>query len=237
MFCQCKCLCICCVNLCWRHQLDLPSVERQVICGATAQHQRVLVLAQCNNYYSVGPEQTLVAEFSSGSIVIVVNAAPSVNVSASSSSICAGASSDSYCEWSVKLSLEQWRDINDISVSPSATTTYSVTGTNASGCSVVISKTITVNVLPSVMSLHLLRSICAGASTTLTASGASTYCGAMVQRQQVSAVSPKCDNDLFLYRNKCQWMCCGDFKNHHSKCSSSVNVCCFRFFNLCRSIS
>ncbi len=57
---------------------------------------------------------------------------------------------------------------------PSATTTYTVTGTNSNGCSDTGTVTVTVNPLPTVNAGNNV-SICAGSSTTLSASGATSY--------------------------------------------------------------
>ena len=61
-----------------------------------------------------------------------------------------------------------------ITVSPATTTVYSVTGTNG-GCSGSTSATVTVNPNPTIALLPANPLICPGASTTLQASGASTY--------------------------------------------------------------
>ncbi len=60
-----------------------------------------------------------------------------------------------------------------ITVSPTTTTTYTVTVT-AAGCTAQASRTITVNPIPTV-AITGATPICAGASTTLTASGGNTY--------------------------------------------------------------
>ncbi len=61
-----------------------------------------------------------------------------------------------------------------ITVSPTVTTTYSVTVTNASGCIAIASRTVTVNA-SSTASITGTNIICNGSSTTLTASGGGTY--------------------------------------------------------------
>jgi hypothetical protein len=58
-------------------------------------------------------------------------------------------------------------------VTPSITTSYSVAGTSSLGCNGQAVTTITVNTLPTISAPN--ATICAGATTTLTASGAGTY--------------------------------------------------------------
>ena len=59
-------------------------------------------------------------------------------------------------------------------VSPSTTTTYTVTGTDGNGCENTDQVTITVNPLPNV-DAGLDQSICDGEQATISASGANTY--------------------------------------------------------------
>jgi hypothetical protein len=60
-------------------------------------------------------------------------------------------------------------------VTPSVTTTYTVTGTNANGCVNTATRTITVNALPTVGTTVTNATICAGSSTTITGTGAVSY--------------------------------------------------------------
>lgn len=62
----------------------------------------------------------------------------------------------------------------DIAVFPTTTTTYAVTVTNQQGCSASASTTVIVNTLPSLI-VNGSRSFCEGGSTTLSATGASSY--------------------------------------------------------------
>ncbi|MCX7743391.1 MAG: T9SS type A sorting domain-containing protein, partial [Flavobacteriales bacterium] len=65
---------------------------------------------------------------------------------------------------------------NGVPFTPSATTTYTVTGTAANGCTNTASVTITVNPLPSVSAnASPGTTVCAGSSVTLSGSGASSY--------------------------------------------------------------
>ncbi len=106
---------------------------------------------------------------------ITVKPLPNVSISANPSSICVGTSSilsasgaNTY-NWSNGMSGAQ------ITVSPSTTTTYTVTGNSTTGCSNTSTISITVNPLPTINVLATPSSICGGSNSTLTASGANTY--------------------------------------------------------------
>ena len=61
-----------------------------------------------------------------------------------------------------------------ISPTPTVSTNYTVTGTDASGCTNISTLSVTVNALPNI-TVTGTNTICIGNSTTLTATGASTY--------------------------------------------------------------
>ncbi len=107
------------------------------------------------------------------SVTVTVNALPSISAG-SPVAICIGSSTiltasgagagGSYA-WSTGATTAA------TTVSPSATTTYNVTGTDVNGCSNTSSVAVTVNALPSI-SAGSPVTICSGSSTILTASGA-----------------------------------------------------------------
>ncbi|MCU0433177.1 MAG: choice-of-anchor I family protein [Bacteroidia bacterium] len=127
--------------------------------------------------YSVTGTNTVTGCTNTATVTVTVNGLPVVTASAANASICVGASTtlngtgaDSY----------NWMPGNlsgaSLSVTPSTTTTYSVTGTNTvTGCSNTATVTVTVNGLPTVTATTANPSICAGASTTISGSGANTY--------------------------------------------------------------
>jgi hypothetical protein len=109
---------------------------------------------------------------------ITVNALPAVSAS-SDVAICIGSNTSlnasgapSY-SWSPASGLSATTG-TEVGASPTVTTTYTVTGTNAEGCTDTATVTVTVNALP-VVSAGSDVAICYGTSTTLTATGASTY--------------------------------------------------------------
>jgi PKD repeat protein/photosystem II stability/assembly factor-like uncharacterized protein len=106
-------------------------------------------------------------------VTITVNALPTV--AATGSTICAG---NTATITATGASTYNWMPGNltgsSVTVSPASTTTYTVTGTNAAGCTSTSTATITVNPLPAVTATGS-TTICAGNTATLTATGASTY--------------------------------------------------------------
>ena len=109
-------------------------------------------------------------------VAVVVNTLPTVAASASLSTICDGStttltgSGASTYNW-MPGSLSG----TSVPVTPNANTTYTVTGTDGNGCTDTSTVIVTVNSLPAVAASATLNTICDGDSTTLSASGASTY--------------------------------------------------------------
>jgi gliding motility-associated-like protein len=106
---------------------------------------------------------------------VVINPNPIVTVVSSNSTICSGtstvltASGASTYTWSGGLGTS-----NPLTVAPTSTTTYTVTGTSL-GCTGTAAITITINPNPLVSAVASPTSICAGNSSSLTASGANSY--------------------------------------------------------------
>ena len=106
---------------------------------------------------------------------VTVNPLPILTASASVPAVCIGGTTSLHA---AGANTYTWTGgiLDAVSFSPSATTSYTLTGTNTlSGCSNtnVVVQTITVNPLPLVTSTS--ATVCVGVVATLTASGASTY--------------------------------------------------------------
>ena len=105
-------------------------------------------------------------------VVVTVNPLPTVNAGIDQT-ICigqtvtlAGAGANSY-SWTAPVQ-------NNVAFSPSATTTYTVTGTSLAGCINTDQVLVTVNPLPIVAAGNDVT-ICVGATVTLSGGGAATY--------------------------------------------------------------
>lgn len=104
---------------------------------------------------------------------ITINPAVTVNASASLNPICANSPTVLTATGATTYS---WQPGNlsgsSVTVSPAATTVYTVTGTAASGCTATTTITISVTALPPTVSGSASPNpVCAGLQTTLTASG------------------------------------------------------------------
>lgn len=109
-------------------------------------------------------------------VTVTVNPLPAVGATSTPTAICVGSSAtltasgaDTYI----------WAPLfvsgTSISVSPAATTTYTVTGTDANGCTNNATVTLNVNPVPTVGATADFTTVCAGSPVTLTGSGASSY--------------------------------------------------------------
>jgi len=114
----------------------------------------------------------------SGHITITVSPLPTVSAG-TGQAICSGSSAQLNAtgavtySWSPATGLSATNIANPVA-SPPATTTYTVTGTNAAGCSNTATVTVTVKPLPTV-SGGGNQTICGGSSVQLNATGAATY--------------------------------------------------------------
>lgn len=97
-----------------------------------------------------------------------INAGPDVTICAGASTVLTASGGVTYT-WDNGLGTG-----NNFSISPSTSTTYTVTGTDAGGCVGTDNLVVTVNPLP-VVNAGLDQTICAGAAITLNGSGATTY--------------------------------------------------------------
>ena len=102
--------------------------------------------------------------------------APSLSIAATSSSICAGGSATLTASGASTYTWSTSSSATSISVSPSVTTNYTLTGVNTTnGCSSTTNFNLNVNNLPIVGSTPTSTTVCNGNAVTLNGSGATTY--------------------------------------------------------------
>lgn len=110
------------------------------------------------------------------SITVSVNNIPSVNISSTSSSICAGSSATLTGSGTLTYTWSPGLSNNTvIVVSPTSTTVYSLTGSNGTGCSNSTTFTLSVVPNPTINAVASSNSVCAGFTTALSATGANSY--------------------------------------------------------------
>ena len=107
-------------------------------------------------------------------ITVTENPLPTVVANANATTICAG---DPVTLTGSGAGSYSWDNgaTDGVAFTPAATTTYTVTGTDANGCQNTDTITITVNPLPTVVANATATTICAGDPVTLTGSGADSY--------------------------------------------------------------
>jgi hypothetical protein len=105
---------------------------------------------------------------------IAVNTTPGVSSNPASATICSGANvtfsgnGASTYVWTGGIS-------NGVAFSPSASGSYTVTGTAANGCTATAVANVTVNATPNVTANTTTTAICPGSPVTLTGGGATSY--------------------------------------------------------------
>lgn len=112
----------------------------------------------------------------SASSTVTTASTPTPSISPATSSICLGGSATLTASGGVSYLWSTGATTAAITVSPAATTTYSVTVTNAGGCTASTSRTVTVNALPTPAVTN--GTVCTGTPTTaatMTATGGISY--------------------------------------------------------------
>ena len=106
-------------------------------------------------------------------VVVTVNALPSANTG-SNVAICLGKSTTLTATGGTSYTWSNGINVASNTVSPTITTTYSLTATNSNSCSATDAVVVTVNALPTANAGSNVA-ICLGKSTTLTATGGTSY--------------------------------------------------------------
>jgi hypothetical protein len=131
-----------------------------------------LVTATANTVYSVSSTNSLgcVATLTVG---VIVNT-PTIQIVSTANAICAGATATLTAFGANTYTWNTGSNSQSIAVSPLVSTTYTVSGTNASGCAASSSLGISMSP-PPVINVTGPSSVCLGNSATYFASGAASY--------------------------------------------------------------
>jgi gliding motility-associated-like protein len=112
----------------------------------------------------------------SATVNLKVNPSPTVSATASQTSICAGATTTLSANGAFSYTWNPGALTGSVvAVSPSVTTTYTLTGNNGLGCIDNSTISINVNALPSLSITTSSTTVCSASSVTLTATGGTTY--------------------------------------------------------------
>jgi len=104
-----------------------------------------------------------------------LNALPSVSITTSTNTICAGSMVTLTVNGTVtSYTWSTTSTAASVTVTPSLTATYTVTGTDANNCKSMATQAITVNPAPAISITASTNTICAGSMVTLTVSGTAT---------------------------------------------------------------
>ena len=136
--------------------------------------------------YSVG----YLSSVCTASTTALVSISSTLALSANSPTICSGNTATLTGTGATTYSWSTGAATNTIAVSPIATTTYTLFGSNTSGCTNTVIATVVVNALPTVTVNS--PAICSGQTATLTGAGATTYSwssGATTTSLTVSPIS------------------------------------------------
>ncbi|MDP3557172.1 MAG: hypothetical protein Q8T03_07340, partial [Bacteroidota bacterium] len=113
---------------------------------------------------------------SSQTISIIVNSNPTLTSNSSPTLVCSGNSSTLTANGALTYTWSPGAISGQtINITPATTTNYTVTGTNATGCTASAVTSVSVNITPTINPIASPTAICRGNSATLTASGATNY--------------------------------------------------------------
>jgi hypothetical protein len=122
---------------------------------------------------------------------VSVNSLPSITASTSQSIICSGQSATLTGGGGATYTWNPGSITGSpIAVTPASSITYTCIGTGTNGCTNSAVRSVTVNPTPTVNTTASASIICAGQTTTLTASGASTYSWSSGPATPAISVSP-----------------------------------------------
>ncbi|MDI1354571.1 MAG: GEVED domain-containing protein [bacterium] len=142
--------------------------------GATAAN--IVVSPLVNTTYTVVGTNLLTGCSQTLSQLITVNPSPTVFIVANTPAICPGELVHLQGYGALSYAWSNGSVGSLLSISPSASTTYSVIGTNAFGCSATSAQLVTVKTPPSITAISSnLSDICSGEPVTLTGNGGVSY--------------------------------------------------------------
>jgi hypothetical protein len=151
--------------------LDAGSGFAAYLWNSSAATQTLSVSTAGTNTVTVTDANGCTAQASAS---VVVNANPTITITGNTT-ICAGSSTTLMANGGTSYVWSNGVTADMATLSPSATTTYSVTGTNANGCSAVASTEVIVNALPQISVATVCDGAVAQATVTIVSGNPTTY--------------------------------------------------------------
>jgi len=108
-------------------------------------------------------------------VAVAINPVPTITANTTPLSVCAGGTATLTASGANSYTWNTGTPGPTTTVTPAATTTYTVTGTNSFGCTATQTVAVSVNPFLSLAISAAPQGVCLGGSSTLTASGASSY--------------------------------------------------------------
>lgn len=133
----------------------------------------IIVSPASNTLYTISGGLAGCPGTASASAPVLVNPNPTLSI-AGNSSVCLGSSLSQTVSGALTYTWSNNANTAIISVTPSVTSIYSVTGTNSSGCTGSAFAGVAVVALPN-LTITATPTVCAGSAATIAVSGASTY--------------------------------------------------------------
>jgi hypothetical protein len=123
------------------------------------------------NFYVIGADSNQCISYVT--LPVTVNPVPNVVIATTATFICLGNTATLTASGALSYTWNNTSTLTSIPVTPSVTTTYSVTGTNTFGCTKTVMRTVNVNSLTLATSGN--TAVCQGGPVTLSASGVNSY--------------------------------------------------------------
>lgn len=123
-------------------------------------------------------------------ITLTVNQLPVLNLATSGNPICSGSSATLLASGASSYSWSTGGNTNQIIVTPTVNTSYTVTGIDANLCVNTVTYTQWVNQLPVITTITSDTIICSGNSATLTGAGGNTYTWSIGGNNSQIVISP-----------------------------------------------
>jgi hypothetical protein len=127
---------------------------------------------------------------STSTLAVIINPGPQLTITPSSGSVCAGQNVTLIAQGAISYTWSNSSNNSSITITPTVTSTFSVTGTSSNGCTTTIPQLINVNPSPTVFIISSSNTICFGTSATLNASGAINYTWSTGSNNSQITVSP-----------------------------------------------